>query len=219
MSKRSTVFVCEAEPAGLAGVNAFLEAAGRFVIVGSASSIGQAVGEIDAVRPELLLADHYGAGRSATQALTDLALVSQITKCLLWTRNVPDAELVRALHAGARGYVPKTSSLMIVAEGLSCIAAGEVYFDASASPALRQWSESRVLPRLTPRERQIFEFVVEGRKNREIAEQLAITPGTVKVHLMHIFEKMGSRDRFELAMQGRRLLGESHARGGIGSDT
>jgi ATP/maltotriose-dependent transcriptional regulator MalT len=49
--------------------------------------------------------------------------------------------------------------------------------------------------------------ICEGHKNKEIAEALSITAGTVKVHLMHIFEKTGVKDRFELAIQGRRLLG------------
>jgi hypothetical protein len=49
--------------------------------------------------------------------------------------------------------------------------------------------------------------ICEGLKNKEIAEALSITAGTVKVHLMHIFEKTGVKDRFELAIQGRKLLG------------
>ena len=49
--------------------------------------------------------------------------------------------------------------------------------------------------------------ICEGLKNKEIAQALSITAGTVKVHLMHIFEKTGVKDRFELAIQGRRLLG------------
>ena len=64
---------------------------------------------------------------------------------------------------------------------------------------------------LTPREKDIVHHVCGGLKNKEIAEALAITPGTVKVHLMHIFEKTGVKDRFELAVQGRRLLGTEHA--------
>ena len=62
-------------------------------------------------------------------------------------------------------------------------------------------------PSLTPREKEIVHHVCGGLKNKEIAEALTITPGTVKVHLMHIFEKTGVKDRFELAVLGRRLLG------------
>ena len=68
-------------------------------------------------------------------------------------------------------------------------------------------SERRTAPRLTPREKQIVHQICEGQKNKEIAHALSITAGTVKVHLMHIFEKTGVKDRFELAIQGRKLLG------------
>ena len=53
--------------------------------------------------------------------------------------------------------------------------------------------------------------VCGGLKNKEIADALRITAGTVKVHLMHIFEKTGVKDRFELAVHGRRMLGLEHA--------
>ena len=69
----------------------------------------------------------------------------------------------------------------------------------------------RTSPRLTPREKEIVHHVCVGLKNKEIGEALAITPGTVKVHLMHIFEKTGVKDRFELAVHGRRLLGLDRA--------
>ena len=68
-------------------------------------------------------------------------------------------------------------------------------------------ADRRSAPRLTPREKQIVHQICEGLKNKEIAEALSITAGTVKVHLMHIFEKTGVKDRFELAIQGRKLLG------------
>jgi DNA-binding NarL/FixJ family response regulator len=61
---------------------------------------------------------------------------------------------------------------------------------------------------LTPREEEVAALVAKGLKNREIAEALNIATGTVKIHLMHIFEKTGIRDRFELALQGLRLACE-----------
>ena len=65
----------------------------------------------------------------------------------------------------------------------------------------------RTTPRLTPREEEILNLVMRGMKNKQIADALQITTGTVKVHLMHIFEKTGVKDRFELAMYGRKLRG------------
>ena len=67
----------------------------------------------------------------------------------------------------------------------------------------------RSTPRLTPREEEILTLVMRGMKNKQIADALSITTGTVKVHLMHIFEKTGVKDRFELAMYGRKIRGLS----------
>jgi DNA-binding NarL/FixJ family response regulator len=75
------------------------------------------------------------------------------------------------------------------------------------SPEQSPDGDRRSAPRLTPREKQIVQQICEGLKNKEIAQTLSITAGTVKVHLMHIFEKTGVKDRFELAIQGRKLLG------------
>ena len=72
-------------------------------------------------------------------------------------------------------------------------------------------ADARPLPRLTPREREIAQLICAGMKNKEVAQNLGITPGTVKVHLMHIFEKTGVKDRFELAVSGRRLLGPARS--------
>jgi DNA-binding NarL/FixJ family response regulator len=95
-----------------------------------------------------------------------------------------------------------------VLECLRSVNSGNVWIEHSISEKAAG-PERRL--RLTPRERDIVLQVCGGLKNREIAEALSITPGTVKVHLMHIFEKTGVKDRFELAVHGRRLLGASEA--------
>ena len=60
---------------------------------------------------------------------------------------------------------------------------------------------------LTPREKEVVHLICKGLRKKQIAENLRITPGTVKVHLMHIFEKTGLKDRLALAVHGRELVG------------
>jgi DNA-binding NarL/FixJ family response regulator len=90
------------------------------------------------------------------------------------------------------------------------VSQGDVWIESSLSEHAGGL-DRRSAPRLTPREKEIVHHVCIGMKNKEIAKALAITPGTVKVHLMHIFEKTGVKDRFELAVNGRRLLGVERA--------
>ena len=209
MMNRPTLFVCEAEPVAVAGLRWFLEETDEFALVGQASTISAAIHSIEELRPDVLLMDHSSGVRSTLHFLSELAFVSESTGCVLWTRDVPEAELVRAFRAGAKGFVKKTSPLPVLLEALRRVKNGETFLEESASPTLRQWTIRRNVPRLTPREREIVELVSQGMKNREIAERLTITPGTVKVHLMHVFEKTGARDRYELAVRGSRLLSET----------
>ena len=209
MMNRPTLFVCEAEPVAVAGLRWFLEETDEFALVGQASTISAAIHSIEELRPDVLLMDHSSGVRSTLHFLSELAFVSESTACVLWTRDVPEAELVRAFRAGAKGFVKKTSPLPVLLEALRRVKNGETFLEESASPTLRQWTIRRNVPRLTPREREIVELVSQGMKNREIAERLTITPGTVKVHLMHVFEKTGARDRYELAVRGSRLLSET----------
>lgn len=206
MKNRPTVFVCETEPAAIAGLRWFLDDTQEFSLVGHATSVTGAIAGVQEFRPDLLLMDHSSGGRSTLNFLSELSFVSASTVCVLWTRDVPESELVRAFRAGAKGFVKKTSPLPVLLDALRRVAAGETFLEESASPTLRQWATRRHLPRLTPREREIIQLVSEGLKNREIAARLEITPGTVKVHLMHVFEKTGARDRYELAIRGARLL-------------
>jgi DNA-binding NarL/FixJ family response regulator len=208
MKNQPTVFVCESEPAAIAGLRWFLSQAEEFEFVGHCSTIAAAMASIEDIQPNVLLMDHSSGVRSALHFLSELPYVSASTGCVLWTRDIPESELVKAFRSGAKGFVKKTSPLTVVVDALRRVNKGETFLEESASQALRQWTVRRNVPRLTPREREIIDLVSHGMKNREIAEQLAITPGTVKVHLMHVFEKTGARDRYELAIRGSRLLAE-----------
>ena len=212
---RPTLFVCEAEPVAVAGLRWFLEETDEFALVGQASTISAAIPSIGELRPDVLLMDHSSGVRETLHFLSELAFVSESTGCVLWTRDVPEAALVRAFRAGAKGFVKKTSPLPVLLEALRRVKNGETFLEESASPMLRQWTIRRNVARLTPREREIVELVSQGMKNREIAERLTITPGTVKVHLMHVFEKTGVRDRYELAVRGSRLLSETEPIGEV----
>ena len=101
------------------------------------------------------------------------------------------------------GRRERTTRVGSGAGGLA-VGAGAVWLKSSAYDKTLPRISAAV--RITPRERQIVELVCEGLRNREIAERMSITQGTVKVHLMHIFEKTGMKDRFQLALEGRHLI-------------
>jgi two-component system, NarL family, nitrate/nitrite response regulator NarL len=112
---------------------------------------------------------------------------------------------------GARGVARKTLPVAALLDCLRAVAKGDIWMENSVSDQMVGFLNRRNAPKLTPREREIVRCLCQGMRNKEIAQSLTITPGTVKVPLMHIFEKTGVKDRFELAAHGRRMLGLEEA--------
>ena len=125
---------------------------------------------------------------------------------MLWVDDLAEVDCFRALQFGARGILKKTLPVQALTDCIRAVGRGDVWIEGSTE-APGNGSERRAAPRLTRREREIVQQICAGLKNKEIAQVLSITAGTVKVHLMHIFEKTGVKDRFELALHGRCLLG------------
>jgi DNA-binding NarL/FixJ family response regulator len=125
---------------------------------------------------------------------------------VIWGVSVTEAEALRFLQAGARGILRKTAGLAAVLACLRTVATGRSWMEDCV---FRDQSRSERYPRseLTAREQQVLELVEQGSKNKEIAQELGIRPGTVKIHLKHIFEKTGVRGRYGLALNGWRDRG------------
>jgi two-component system, NarL family, nitrate/nitrite response regulator NarL len=125
---------------------------------------------------------------------------------VVWGVSVTEAEALRFLQAGARGIMRKTAGVVSVLSCLRTVAAGRSWMEDCV---FRESGRSERYPRseLTAREQQVLELVEQGYKNKEIATDLGIRPGTVKIHLKHIFEKTGVRGRYGLALSGLRDRG------------
>jgi DNA-binding NarL/FixJ family response regulator len=125
--------------------------------------------------------------------------------------DVPDGygADVTALLAGARGLVYARETLAPIARAVRMVAQGQVwgprraFADAWArikdEAGARRAGEAAMASRLSAREREVLRFAAVGLANKEVAERLAISEATVKVHLSHIFQKLGLRGRGELA--------------------
>jgi two-component system, NarL family, nitrate/nitrite response regulator NarL len=206
---RIKVFACEAQPVVLEGLARVLEGCPEFELSGSASSLTDALDAVREIHPDVLLVDQSAGLKTVFQFLSDVKSTWQKCQPVLWVNDLAEIDCFRALQLGARGILKKTAPITAIVECLRTVEKGEVWIESALSE--RAFSaDRRSTPRLTPREREIVHQICAGLKNKEIGEALAITPGTVKVHLMHIFEKTGVKDRFELALHGRRLLGLDH---------
>jgi two-component system, NarL family, nitrate/nitrite response regulator NarL len=205
------VFACEAQPIVLEGLSKVLGSNSEFEYLGAAGSLSDALDAVRLTHPDVLLVNQAGGLKQVFQFVSDIKSTSSRCHPVLWVNDLAEVDCFRALQLGARGILKKSVPIDLMLECLRTVGRGDVWIENSLAEHGTYGSDRRAMPRLTPRERDIVHHVCVGLKNKEIAEALAITPGTVKVHLMHIFEKTGVKDRFELAVQGRRMLGVEHA--------
>ncbi len=173
---------------------------------GSAPGLNDTFTAVRHSQPDIVLLDHSAGLKAVFEFIADVKNAAGTCQPVLWVHDLADVDCFRALRCGARGILKKTLPVAALVECLRSVASGAVWIEGSPEQS-PDGSERRSAPRLTPREKQIVQQICEGHKNKEIAQALSITAGTVKVHLMHIFEKTGVKDRFELAIQGRKLLG------------
>jgi two-component system, NarL family, nitrate/nitrite response regulator NarL len=201
------VFACEAQPIVLEGLARVLEQDGDFEYMGAAGSLSDALDAVREQQPDIVLVDQSAGLKQIFQFVSDAKSIRPRCYSILWIHELAEIDCFRALQLGARGILKKSAGIAAIRTCLRAVSQGEVWIENSLSDPSLSALDRRSAPRLTPREKDIVQHVCSGLKNKEIAEALAITAGTVKVHLMHIFEKTGVKDRFELAVQGRRLLG------------
>jgi DNA-binding NarL/FixJ family response regulator len=117
-----------------------------------------------------------------------------------------EAEALRLMQAGAQGVIRKTADATSVMACLRTVAVGTTWMeDCLLSTGEKSVRNSR--SNLTPREQEVVELVEQGLKNKDIGLSMGIRPGTVKIHLKHIFEKTGIRGRYGLALSGLREKG------------
>ncbi|HVO98854.1 MAG TPA: response regulator transcription factor [Bryobacteraceae bacterium] len=206
-----SIFACESHPIVLEGLARVLAPCDDLDYVGAASELTEALEALRRLQPNVILIGQTAGLKVVFQFISDIRNSTTSCQPILWVNDLAEIDCFRALQLGARGILKKTLPVESLVECVRAVGRGEVWIEGSLSDQVMGALDRRSAPRLTPREKEIVHHVCGGLKNKEIAEALSITAGTVKVHLMHIFEKTGVKDRFELAVHGRRMLGVDHA--------
>jgi DNA-binding NarL/FixJ family response regulator len=130
--------------------------------------------------------------------MDDLPRLSRLTNVIVLTASESAENGVRALRLGAKGIVQKRFAIETLMMAVKSVADGMVWMPPTVQTEFAR-QESSSGKELTPRESEIVRCVASGLRNTEVAEQLSITESTVKTHLNNIFQKLGLRDRLELA--------------------
>jgi two-component system nitrate/nitrite response regulator NarL len=200
-AESKSVAACETQPVTVEGLRTLLKNCPDFVFAGATDTIEALENLVRALHPSVLVLDKALGLPAVVEQLTRLHELSPGLGVVVWGVSMTDAEALRLLQAGARGILRKTAEVSSVIACLRTVAAGSNWMEDNI---FRESARNGRYPRseLTPRERQVMELIEQGLKNREIASELGIRPGTVKIHLKHIFEKTGVRGRYGLALTG-----------------
>jgi two-component system NarL family response regulator len=186
------VLLVDDHPAVRAGIAAMLETDPSFRVIGEAADGEQAFAQYAALRPDLVVMDLRMPKGGGLEATTAIRLRFPEARIVVLTTYDGDEDIFRALQAGARGYLLKTSSRQALLDTLSSVAAGRrvVPPDVAARLAER-------LPEsdLTPREVEVLRHMARGLSNKEIAARIGVAESTVKTFLVNIFGKLGTDDR------------------------
>ncbi|HEV2200479.1 MAG TPA: response regulator transcription factor [Bryobacteraceae bacterium] len=206
-----TVAVCDTQPVTAEGIRTLLAESGDMSFLQATDSLARAGDILRSSLPSILLLDKAFGMQVILDWLASLRSNPLLDPCsrtgiVIWGVSVTEAEALRFLQAGARGILRKTAEVPMVMSCLRTVAAGRSWMEDCV---FRESGRGDRYPRseLTSREQQVLELVEQGFKNKDIAQDLGIRPGTVKIHLKHIFEKTGVRGRYGLALNGLRDRG------------
>ncbi|MGH9674704.1 MAG: LuxR C-terminal-related transcriptional regulator [Bryobacteraceae bacterium] len=196
-----TVAICETQPVTAEGFRSLIAGADGLKLVRAVTSLAAAEEILRRDRPDLMMLDKGFGTQSVLQWLMDSVPGGTTTAFVVWGNSITEPEALRLLQAGVKGIVRKTAEISVIMTCIRAVSAGVNWMEDSLfreSPRMERYPRSE----LTPREQQVLELVEQGLKNKEIARELGIRPGTVKIHLKHIFEKTGVRGRYGLALSG-----------------
>jgi DNA-binding NarL/FixJ family response regulator len=163
-------------------------------VVGQAANGREAVQLFALHRPDVTLLDLRMPVLDGVGATEEIVARAPDARILILTTFDGDADIHRALTAGAKGYLLKDATAETLLDAVRQIAAGNAYL----SPVIASRLMSRMrAPELTERELQVLEQMADGKSNREIGAALFIAEGTVKLHVNNLFAKLGVTSRVE----------------------
>jgi DNA-binding NarL/FixJ family response regulator len=188
------VFSVDDHPLLREGIAAVINSQPDMRLSGQASTGRDAIQQFREHRPDVTLMDVRLPDISGIDVMIAIRSEFPGARILMFTTFEGDAEIQRALAAGARGYVLKNTPPKELADAIRQVHAGRKSIPPEVAGRLAEHLGQELL---TDREKDVLLHVAAGSRNRDIGERLSISEETVKVHVRHIMEKLGANDRTE----------------------
>ena len=191
-SRKIKVLSVDDHPLLREGLAAIVNSQEDLEMVAQAASGREAIQLFRQHRPDVTLMDLRMPDGSGIDVVSAIVAEFPDARIVMLTTFEGDVEIQRSLAAGARGYLLKTTPPVELVDVIRQVHAGKKRIPQEVAAQL---AEHIADERLTSREIDVLQHVASGNRNRDIAEQLFISEETVKVHVKHIMEKLGARDR------------------------
>lgn len=205
-SPAKTVLVCDTQPVAIEGIRGLLSRSPGLRYAGAVCSLEAAWELTRSTSPAAVVIDKALGTLAIIEWLQRHAADGSSTAPVVWGTGINESEALRLLQAGARGVLRRTSDPETLITCLVAVTSGATWMEDGIFGEAERLLQPR-RSQLTPREHEVAGLVEQGLRNRDIAQNLGIRTGTVKIHLKHIFEKTGVRGRYGLALNGLREKG------------
>ncbi|KJE76710.1 response regulator [Ferrimicrobium acidiphilum] len=202
------LFIVEDHEVVRRGIVALLTIDPEFEVVGEAGGVEEALQRFPLIDADVAILDVRLGDGDGVSLCRDLRSQDRDLKCIMLTSFSDDEALFSAIMAGASGYLLKKIKVDELVDSIKRIAAGESLIDAGLTTRLLERLRDGAddpLSNLTEQERKIFDLIVEGRTNREIAAEVYLAEKTVKNYVSNLLAKLGVRHRSQVAAMGARL--------------
>jgi len=195
------VFSVDDHPLLREGIATIINSEPDMSVIAEASNAREAIQQFRNLRPDVTLMDLRLPDKSGIDALIAIRNEFPTARIIMLTTFEGDVEIQRALEAGARGYILKTTPPSDLVKVIRQVHAGTKCIPPHVAAQL---AEHVADEDLTDRETEVLSQIARGNRNRDIAEKLFIAEQTVKVHIRHIMDKLGASDRTQAVAIGIR---------------
>jgi len=195
------ILIVDDHPLFLEGIATVVSSQADMQLAGRATSGKQAVEEFRRLQPDVTLMDLRLPDMSGISAVAAIRGEFPEANVIMLTTFEGDVEIQRALAAGVRAYLLKSAPLEELVEVIRKVHSGRKHLPPQVAENLAQHFSA---DRLSEREVEVLRRMAEGDRNRDIGEQLSISEETVKVHIRHIMDKLGAKDRTQAVAIGVR---------------
>jgi DNA-binding NarL/FixJ family response regulator len=191
-----------------AGLKLLLERVSGMQVVGEAADGREAVRLAAELRPDIVIMDIGMPLLNGLEAASQIVRENERVGIIILSMHTDESYIVRALDAGAKGYLLKDNADDDIERAVQSVAAGRPLFSTSVASSLledyvRLMRERRVqdsYEMLTEREREILQLLAEGKSNKEAAAVLNLSPYTVETHRNNLMQKLGLHNTAEIVM-------------------